>query len=184
MFEKSGMLLLKNKISFVLPIALSDTGRDEKDHQRMMLLLESIEAFFNLDDLDRFFIVCPEENITLLADLLANRIAKLRIEIIDENSLCPEFISNPDTTAIWPKPNKGWYRQQLIKLAIYEHMRTDFYMTLDADVIFCRPFGIEDVIVDGKACLNVQTEQDYVSLYKKKVVQRGSRNSNKTISGC
>jgi len=156
------------KISFVLPIALADTGRDEQDHRRMMLLLESFEAFFNLDQLDRFFIVCPPANRALLERMLGNRMVKLNIEIIDENDLCPEFINDPDTSTSWPKVNKGWYRQQLIKLAIYQRVRTAFYMTLDADVIFCRPFALKDLITDGKASLNVQREEDYAHLYKKK----------------
>lgn len=38
----------------------------------------------------------------------------------------------------------GWTSQQILKLAIADHVRTDLYMALDAKNFFVRPTGLED----------------------------------------
>jgi hypothetical protein len=83
------------------------------------------------------------------------------------------FFDLRDLTAFWllapPSdiaPATGWFRQQLVKLAAHELVRSKFYMTLDADVICVRPFSCSDVIKKGKALCNTEYLKDYRALYK------------------
>jgi glycosyltransferase involved in cell wall biosynthesis len=154
------------KLSFVLTLASSGTGRDDQDFQRAQILLESFECFFNLEHHDRFIIVCPEKDRQRAAKLVSPWEKAINFRVLDENAVCPELGNDPETTDKWPKPNKGWYRQQIIKLAAFEHVRTPFYMTLDSDVLFVRDFDVHTLIRNGKAALNVQTESDYRNLYR------------------
>src|SRR5262249_19098591 len=61
----------------------------------------------------------------------------------------PEGAIIPETEALFSV--KGWYRQQLVKLAIAPRVTTAFYVTLDADVICTRPFSSGDFIKEGRA---------------------------------
>ncbi len=154
-----------DKLTFVLTLALSDTGRDEQDLERAQLLFESLDRFFDKRHLEQLIVVTPGKDLAVVREAIAPAITGLDGLIVDEYEICPEFGNDPDTTNTWPRPNQGWYKQQLIKLAVHEHVKTPFYMTLDSDVIFVRSFGHDTLIKDGMADLNVQTEDDFRSLY-------------------
>jgi hypothetical protein len=85
--------------------------------------------------------------------------------VIDERDFCPALRTDPESGDVWPAPNKGWYRQQLIKLAAFEHVRTPFYLTLDSDVIFVRPFTADDLVVDGRGWVNIERRPDFDRLW-------------------
>lgn len=157
------------KLSFLLTLALSGTGRDDQDLERVKLLLRSFGKYFEAGGLSRFFVATTPRDIRVVEDTLGPLLPEGRLEVIDENAICPELASDPDTTTQWPKPNKGWYRQQLIKLAIHERVGTPWYMTLDSDVLFVKPFSAGSLIRGGKAALNVQTEADFRRLYRRKL---------------
>lgn len=159
-----------NKLTFVLTLALSGTGRNDQDLQRVRLLLETFDHFFDKRYLDQFLIVTRCKDVPEIRKVIGGWINSSKTTLLDQNNVCPEFRSDPDTINTWPKPNKGWFRQQLIKLAIHEHVRTPFYMTLDSDVLFVRNFNTHSVIRDGKAALNVQKEDDFRRLYCEETV--------------
>ena len=79
--------------------------------------------------------------------------------------ICPELAADPDTFHEFPRRNKGWYRQQLLKLGAATHVGSPFYMTLDSDVIFTNEFRPDDVIHDGRSVINVQTTEDFHALF-------------------
>jgi glycosyltransferase involved in cell wall biosynthesis len=158
------------KLCFLLTIALSGTGRDDQDLERMKLLVRSFTKYFDARGLSKFLVVTTARDIAAVKGAIEPMFEAGKLAILDENEVCPELASDPDTTRQWPKPNKGWYRQQLIKLAICERIDTPFYMTLDSDVLFVKPFDTSSLIRGGKAVLNVQTEADYARLYRKKFV--------------
>jgi len=163
---------LENRLTFVLTLALSDTGRDDQDLERFRLLLDTFDRFFDKRFLEQFIIVTPRHDEASIRKALGTRIDTANISILDENDVCPEFYRDPVTTSTWPNPNKGWYKQQLIKLAIGKHVRTNFYMTLDSDVLFVTDFDTHSLIRNGKATLNVQTEEDFRNLYREDVVSK------------
>ncbi|RPH51044.1 MAG: hypothetical protein EHM85_08210 [Desulfobacteraceae bacterium] len=59
----------------------------------------------------------------------------------------------------------GWHKQQLVKLAAHDLIRSTHYMTLDADVVCIRKFSLKDVILQGKALAQAEQIGDYVDLY-------------------
>ncbi|MEO1230548.1 MAG: DUF6492 family protein [Myxococcota bacterium] len=40
---------------------------------------------------------------------------------------------------------RGWFKQQLVKLAIHERIESAFYLTFDADVVATRPVAPKDL---------------------------------------
>jgi len=60
---------------------------------------------------------------------------------------------------------QGWYLQQLIKLAIAEHIKTDFYLTLDADVICVKPVYFSDLVKDGCAVYTAGNNSKYKNTF-------------------
>ena len=162
----------KENLTFVLTLALSGTGRDDDDLRRVDLMFRSLAKFLEKQSLQEFIIVTRSTDIEAVRSAVQTGIDQQKLRILDENTICPEFLDNPDTPSQWPKPNKGWYRQQLIKLAIHEHVQTDFYMTVDSDVIFTKPFSSDSLIRDGRGLLNTQHAGDYKQLYREDIASK------------
>lgn len=119
------------KLDAVLPITL-------KDYERFIILQKSLKLFCK--DLIRVcWIVTPDDEFAEIKLLISDD----NYCVIPESSLVPEF-------KIFPK-TRGWFKQQLIKMAIAEKIETDFYLTLDADVICVKPVIFSDLVKDGLA---------------------------------
>ena len=162
-------------LTFVLTLALSGTGRDDNDLERADLMFKSFCRFFDKRCLEEFIIVTPDEQTEAVQSVLQPGLDRKKLRVIAESTVCPEFLENPDTSNLWPNPNKGWFRQQLIKLAIHEQVKTPFYMTVDADVVFTRPFSSSLLITDGRAILNTQNVEDFRQLYQENIAEREVR---------
>lgn len=152
------------EFALVLPVALSQTGRDENDLQRLLLLLRTYDRFW-IEKTSRLLIVCPPGDMSAVSDGV--RSCNLpNIEVVDEFDVCPEFAEDPESFNSWPKLNKGWIRQQLLKLAIAEHLPESHYLTLDSDVLFVQETLVGDLFDDaGRAMLNVQKRSFYERTY-------------------
>jgi hypothetical protein len=106
----------------VLPLTLRDVPRAS-------LLLESLSRHFS--GLGRLWVVAPERELSAIERGLAHAPDGLQLELFGEASLVPELSLTPLL--------KGWYRQQLVKLAVFERVTSELYLTLDADVICTKP---------------------------------------------
>lgn len=71
----------------------------------------------------------------------------LDIRMLPEQRLVPELRLAPRL--------RGWYRQQLVKLAIYERVQSELYLTLDADVICTKHVRAEQLAPDGRGPCHV-----------------------------
>ena len=160
--------MTSNTLSFVLPITLREnlsklswrTSPDQYVRLRFKLLIKSFLYHFELKDLEQFIIICPQDNIEVLSNLLKNITDDNRFIIIDENEICPELSKQSHSIS-------GWYIQQILKLAAAKYTRTDFYLTLDSDIICKKPFSHSKLVVSGKAYMNIETALDYDDLYCK-----------------
>jgi hypothetical protein len=65
-----------------------------------------------------------------------------RFIVVPETEVVPELAGSKA---------KGWYKQQLIKLAMADHVASDYYLLFDADVICARPVRRHDLFRNGKA---------------------------------
>ena len=165
----------KFKLTFVFTLALSETGRDDNDLERAGLMLSSFFKFFDEKQLSELIIVTPSRDVELVKSTIYSKFNSQKLRILNENIICPEFLSNPDTSNTWPKSNMGWYRQQLIKLAICKQVKTPFYMTIDSDVIFTKPFSVQSLFIGEQAVLNTQCADDFRELYREEVAEKEIR---------
>eukprot|EP00298_Acanthocystis_sp_HF-20_P025265 c37116_g1_i1.p1 GENE.c37116_g1_i1~~c37116_g1_i1.p1 ORF type:complete len:201 (+),score=51.31 c37116_g1_i1:521-1123(+) len=53
--------------------------------------------------------------------------------------------------------------QQMIKLAVVDQIKTTFYLILDADVICFKPTSFHDLIINGKAIINIYDSSNIVT---------------------
>lgn len=114
----------------VLPLKFSD-------YERFQILNASLQKFVR--DLRKLFIIVPDNEV----GLFRTKIDDIRYEIISETAVVPEFRLFRN----YP----GWNKQQLIKLSVAGIVETDFYLTLDADVICVRPISFSDLIRNGRS---------------------------------
>ena len=161
----NGDSLRTDRLSIVLPVATTDTGRDDEDLRRTSILLESFLLTFSLPDLHQFSIICPPRDLPAISALLRSLTSDARFTVVSELDICPELASDPPTWSAWPRRNKGWFRQQLIKLSCCRLAETALSLTLDADIVCVRRFGLQQLLVNGKARCGVETPRDYDELY-------------------
>lgn len=128
------------KIDAVIPLLL-------KDYERFQILQKSLQVFFK--DLGTCWVVTREQEFDELKSRFKD---EEHYQVIKETTLIPEL-------KLLRKP-KGWYRQQLVKLAIATKIETEFYLTLDSDIICTKPVHFSDLIRDGKAITNT-SENDF-----------------------
>ena len=114
-----------------------------------------------MSSLGDFFIITRPIDLPAVSKTVKSYFHISALYILNEQELCPELSEDPNTDHPWPTINKGWHRQQLLKLACHQRVRTPFYMTLDADIIFVRPFSALTLIRCDKSIVNTQTAEDY-----------------------
>lgn len=121
------------KITFVLPI------KGEKDILRTsIILLPSIEHFFNLDDISDFFIIYHESEYEILTEKLYKFTEKLNIIFVNENDIIIDLNTFSRLS--------GWKKQQLLKLEISKLCKTKSYITLDSDLFMIKNCSIKDLL--------------------------------------
>ncbi|MCB9653643.1 MAG: hypothetical protein H6729_05885 [Deltaproteobacteria bacterium] len=123
-------------VDAVLPLTARDVPRAE-------ILFASLRRRF--DGLGTVFVVVPRAQLDEIGRAFRPRSdgVGLGLEILPEDEVVPEF-------ALFPRMH-GWYKQQLIKLAIAERVSSAFYLTLDADVVLTRDVSPERLCPNGKA---------------------------------
>jgi hypothetical protein len=134
------------QLDAVLPLTLRDAERAD-------LLFESLAL--NFTGLRRIWVVCPDAQVTAIKDRYDALQLPFELCIESELNIVPEFDLKIRQS--------GWFRQQVIKLAIYERVASNLYLTLDADVVCTRPVTATQLIADGRgACFTFEfPEQVY-----------------------
>lgn len=106
--------------------------------------------------LGTLFVVVPPASVHTMH--LRCQSSRLSVQVLDECSLVP------DMRSFFYLP--GWYKQQLIKLAAAEVMTTEYYLTLDADVVCTRSVGYDDLLPGGRARCFVMQQDDHANWYQ------------------
>lgn len=133
MASQSGM-----KMDAVLPLVRAD-------YERAGILFASLDRYFDI--LGRLWVVVPDDDL----EWMRRRIGARRdSKVIAESALIPEL------ETVTRRPS-GWSLQQLVKLAIADRVGTEFYLTLDADVICVQTVTGEELVMDGRAISNRRT---------------------------
>lgn len=133
------------QIDAVLPLTL-------KDYERFTILQKSLKTFCK--DIRVCWIVTPDRDYAELKSLITDD----GYCVIPESSIVPEFQIFQTTG--------GWYRQQVIKIAIAQKVETDFYLTLDSDVICVRPTHFSDFVKDGRGVCYIDKTDKLAEWYE------------------
>jgi Family of unknown function (DUF6492) len=128
----------------VLPLTLADLPR-------FHILARSIEA--NFDDLARCCVIVPDHQ----QDAMRIAMPHQRFVVVPETQIVPELAGSKA---------KGWYKQQLIKLAMADHVTSDYYLLFDADVICARPIRRHDLFRNGKALCHRYRNDNHANWYR------------------
>lgn len=158
--------LKPKKLSFALPITLNENIGNLKwrrnsscnVERRFVVLIKTFLKYFDINDLGKFLIICPARDINKLELLLRDLTHDNRFIVIDEKTICPDLDDLPQGLA-------GWYIQQILKISVAKFINTNFYLTLDSDVICKRHFNTAMLIPSGKAYTNIETKSDYDEIY-------------------
>lgn len=137
-------------IDAVLPLTARDAERAE-------LLLDSLQQ--NFTGLRRLWIICPDAQAAELRERYAQRKLPFDIHVEPELSIVPEFRLKLRLS--------GWFKQQLIKLAMHQHVAGTLYLTLDADVVCARPVTAEQLLGDGRGACFVFDKPEYAYWYRR-----------------
>jgi hypothetical protein len=161
------------RVDAVLPVLLRDLDRFE-------ILDASIRKFFA--PLGRCWVVAADHELAQVR----RRVVGEPYQVIAESSLFPELAQyrrlyrklDVDKSRRDPLSRlrrrciarfcnvRGWYIQQILKMAAAQVVETPYYLTLDADVICVRPVRSQDLFVGGKALVNTTSEDWHPDWYR------------------
>lgn len=140
--------MASRELDAVLPLTLVDLDRFD-------ILRASLER--HDARLGTCFVVVPERDAAALEPIVVRE----GWELVSEDSLVPELAGwrrRPQWGLLRHRvprngryPRRGWFTQQLVKLAVVERVRSASYLTLDADVVCTRGFSAGDLVRDGRA---------------------------------
>ena len=118
----------------------------ERDLERALILVRSLRA--HALGLENFWVITPASQLESVRERLTPELGS-RIRTVSETEVVPELRSFG---------MGGWQVQQIIKLAMADRVESDFYLTLDADVICTRPVQLDELVRDGRAPVHVLDE--------------------------
>lgn len=156
-----------NRVDAVVPLTLSDLAR-------FGLLLDSLAPRFEAGRC--LFVVVPERQLREVRSALEDKHGAglilpasapptaggrgdgAWVHLIGEEAVVPELARHARL--------KGWYKQQLVKLAIADWVATPFYLTLDADVVCTRTLRYADLVHGERGLCRVHGEDLHPDWYR------------------
>jgi len=138
-----------------------------KDISRFRNLLLSINIFVPKDIFEKIYIIVPDDDYNQFFEFikLQKEIFELqdKINIIKESNLIPlnTFSKN---RLFFLKHKDGWFKQQILKLAIADKINTKFYLILDSDCLFIKKLNSSDLFIEkNNTVLSfLQEEENYI----------------------
>ena len=133
----------------MVPLALPDLDR-------FQILRASIAQFWACEG--AINVVVRDQDEAAIAAVVGD---DNRYHVLRESTIAP-ILAECDT-------GNGWYRQQLIKLAIAAFTTSDFYLTLDADCFLVRTIVSDDLVVDGRGAVEYVPTSNFPEWYEASV---------------
>ncbi|PCK09041.1 MAG: hypothetical protein COA42_06060 [Alteromonadaceae bacterium] len=156
-------------VSFVLPLCLKEFGSDgfatkqsESYKNIVDRLLLSIDKFGNVDVIADIFVICPDDEMQEIQENLKKHQNYDTLTFVSEDSLVPDAMK---IKAYDPDGRGGWYFQQVLKIACATLVKTDFYITLDSDVILMKPMQVAQLFSGERSFVNVEDKAYYQKMY-------------------
>ena len=157
-----------------------------RDYGRFQILDRSLRR--NFRDLNRCWVVTMDAE----ECELRSRIGGPPYRVLPESAIVPEIAAYRALYRGWYATTvgariakgrydaTGWFVQQLVKLAISDRVESEFYLTLDADVICMKPVGYDDLVESGRAIANLRSEDVHPDWYASAERILGQRRSGRT----
>jgi hypothetical protein len=147
-----------------------------KEVATAQLLISTLHAFTDPKELQAIYIVADANDLPCVEARLRNATVHLKdqtgsstetdwpstkLVFLSSESLIPELVHVPHTaenvryfvpygrtsSEMLQARSFGYIIQMLVKLAIAEHVQTDYYITLDADILCTRPMKYQDIFL-------------------------------------
>jgi hypothetical protein len=159
---------MTSKISFVCI-----TSGDIDIINSVNLTMYSIIKNFNLNDIDKIYIITKNEEITKIYNLIINNELLLKyiklFNILDEKNICDNVF------------NDGYRYQMILKLFASKIIKTQYYITLDSDIYLTKKISLNDLIIDNKPITNIEKMQAHYEWWEasnKIINQKINKNYN------
>ena len=138
--------LRQNKLTFVLPLEVGDLSR-------YAVLLRSLTQV-SINVAHSLIVVVPDVQIAVVTTMTVGfeRDLHFPVKILPQSILLPEYL----TEHIYP-----YAIQMAIKLLISQYIKTDFYITLDADVIVLRDFDYSEIVINDHAIYHHESRYEH-----------------------
>lgn len=130
-------------LSIVLPVKLTPTEIEVK--RVVDLTLGSTQAFLSPRSIAEVLIIANARDTDLLKAAISQSNLTLPIEYVNENQLCPSFKY---------MGGSGWFRQQVLKIAVASKCRSEHILVLDDDCIQTKKASFDDFLKDGKLLMS------------------------------
>lgn len=127
-----------------------------RDIERYAILARSLRRYFQ--PLGTLYVVIPDASFELHAARIISLAEGLRVQVVCESEWLPDLSTFSQL--------RGWYKQQILKLAGASFVATDYYLTLDADVICTRLCTYEQLLPGGRSPCFVIPRDDHPDWYR------------------
>ena len=104
---------------------------------------------FPISGLHEFILIAPKKELPILEDLVFKNEEKIPFRLVAEETLLDRNISE----------ERGWLKQQILKLAVSSIVMTDHYLVVDSDHFLTKPFGIKDIFQNDKVLYHTEPWQ-------------------------
>lgn len=121
------------------------------DFKLLELQMSSIKKYCNNIDVKEHIVICNDRDLSV--DLIKGIVKKISYNIPVRCIEQIELLKLENTV------KRGWYTQQVCKLAVHEYVSTDFYLVLDSKNFLINPLITSDLFVDGKPKLFMMSEK-------------------------
>lgn len=125
----------KKKYTIVLPLSV-ESSKKSSYYQFIQIGIHSYIKHLDLKSLQEFIIVCPEKDMKYI-QLLSVYYPHIPFTFYKDEEIVKEECS-------------GWIKQQLIKLNISKHIKTDIYIPIDGDLILLKHLSYKDLFINDK----------------------------------
>jgi hypothetical protein len=138
-------------LDIVLPLKVGARPHSSDLDRFSLLLLPSFARNFSDVSVLNFTLIVPQADMELVARHEALH-RGFNLTVLCEDELCPDLHN---------VPGRGWFRQQVLKLAAARLSGSQYYLVLDADVILKRPCSLRDWFPNGKPYLQRESARDH-----------------------
>lgn len=128
----------QKKLTAVLPIKIQSNQKYTDLDRLSDVLLPSFDKFWTEKESLEFLIIVPAAEKNIVEERLKN-FTSFKIQYISDEEILPNY-----------NGANNWYKQQVIKLVASKIVQTEFYITLDADLMLVKPTSLGDLFLNGK----------------------------------